>query len=307
MTVLPSGEQVEIACGHLRATIVEVGGGLRTLTADDLEIVDGFAAHEMCHDGRGQVLMPWPNRLAGGRHSFTGQEEQLPINEPSQGNSIHGLVRWLNWNAESRASDGVIMTLRLHPMPGYPFALDLAVAYSLSDEGLAVTMRATNIGDDACPFGAGQHPYFRAGTERIDEALLRIPAQTMYRYDDHFIPVERVSVAGTPLDFRTLRRIGDTVLDRNFTDMERDAEGRSRVTLQASQGSPSVEVWMDKAFRHVTVYSGETVQPAERRRLGLAVEPMTCAPNAFASGDDLQVLQPGETWEGRWGVVIHRM
>jgi aldose 1-epimerase len=304
VSIFPSGEQIEIEHGDLHATIVEVGGGLRTLTVGDLEVVDGFDAEEMCHDARGQQLLPWPNRLAGGRYTFEGQEEQLPINEPSHGNAIHGLARWAGWTAESRTPESVTMALRFHPQPGYPFTLDLAATYALSDEGLHVTMRATNAGAGPCPFGAGHHPYFRAGTPLIDDALLRIPARTIYRYDERLIPVERTPVEGTPLDFRSLRRIGNTQINMDYTDLERDADGRARVTLQAPNGRNSVEIWMDEAFKHVTVYSGETVQPPSRRRTSLAVEPMTCAPNALVSGDDLLVLQPGETWKGSWGVTV---
>jgi aldose 1-epimerase len=304
LSSFPSGEQLEITYRHLRATVVEVGGGLRTLAIGDVDILDGFEVDEMCHDGRGQQLLPWPNRLAGGRYSFAGLEEQLPLDDTPHGNAIHGLARWANWRVEAHSDESVTVGLRLHPRPGYPFVLDFTTRYALFDEGLQVTMRATNVGGKRCPLGAGHHPYFRAGTRVIDELLLRVPARTIHRYDDRLIPVERVAVEGTPLDFRALRRIGDTVLDRNYTDLERDADGRARIVLRHPGGHPSLEVWMDEAFGHVTVYSGETVQPPERRRMGVAIEPMTCAPNAFNSGDGLVVLEPGETWEGQWGVSI---
>jgi aldose 1-epimerase len=90
----------------------------------------------------------------------------------------------------------------------------------------------------------------------------------------------------------------------DYTDLERGVDGRARVILQAPDGGVTVEVWMDEAFRHVTVYTGETVQPPFRRRQSVAVEPMTCPPNAFVSGEDLLVLQPGESWQGAWGIAI---
>lgn len=304
MTAPPSGEQFEIQHGSLRATIVEVGGALRTLTVGDLEVLDGFPEGEMCHDARGQILMPWPNRLAGGTYTFENQKQQLPINEPSHDNAIHGLVRWTNWRAQNHTAGGVTMTHRLYPTPGYPFTLDVSATYQLEEDGLQVSLHATNAGREACPFGAGQHPYLRVGTPLVNEATLRVPARTIHRYDDRLIPVERIPVEGSPLDFRTPRPIGDTEINMDYTDLERGDDGRARIELAAPGGSPSVEVWMDRAFRHVTVYTGETVQPPSRRRHGLAVEPMTCPPNAFVSGDDLIVLRPGETWSGSWGLTI---
>lgn len=304
MSVFPSGEQVEIGSGSLRATVVEVSGGLRALTAGDLEVLDGYPTEEMCHDARGQLLMPWPNRLANGKYTFAGKEHQAPINETATDTAIHGLVRWANWHAAEQRLDSVTMRHRLLPSPGYPFALDLAAIYALGEAGLKVTLRAENIGVEACPFGAGQHPYVRVGTPLIDVASLQIPARTMLRYNEQLIPVGRTSVEGTPLDFRTARPIGETPINMDYTDLERDADGLARVTLTAPDGGPQVEVWMDEAFPHVTVYTGETVQPPDRRRHGLAIEPMTCPPNAFANGEDLVVLSPGESWEGSWGMTI---
>jgi len=304
MNTFPSGEQIEIRHESLRATIVEVGGGLRAFVAGDLEVLDGFEVTEMCHDGRGQLLLPWPNRLASGKYTFEGQTYQLPINEPSHGNAIHGLVRWASWTPQASTPESVTLYHRLYPSPGYPFTLDLSATYRLSDGGLQIALRATNVGAEPLPFGAGQHPYLRVGTPLVNAALLQVPARTIYRYDDHLIPVERVPVEGTPLDFRSPRPIGDTVINMDYTDLERDADGRARVTIAAPDGGPSVEVWMDGSFKHATVYTGETVQPPSRRRQSIAVEPMTCPPNAFVSGEDLVVLQPGETWEGSWGITV---
>jgi galactose mutarotase-like enzyme len=198
------------------------------------------------------------------------------------------------------------MAHRLYPSPGYPFTLDVSATYTLSSQGLQVTLRATNVGLLPCPFGAGQHPYVRLGPGLVNDALLEVPAQTIYRYDENFIPTEKMPVAGTPLDFRTARPIGETQIDMDYTDLERGDDGRVRVLLRAPDGARSVEVWMDEAFKHVTIYTGETVSPPERRRHGLAVEPMTCPPNAFVSGEDLLVLQPGEAWSGRWGITVAR-
>jgi aldose 1-epimerase len=304
MSVLPSGEQTDIRQGSLAATIVEVGGGLRTLTAGDWEVVDGYSSDEMCRDGRGQILLPWPNRLDGGRYPFAGVTYQLPIDEVQYGNALHGLVRWCNWRTAELTGSSVTQAYRLYPSPGYPFTLDLSATYTLSGRGLHVTLRAINVGQLPCPFGAGQHPYVRIGPGLVNDALLQVPARTVYRYDKRLIPMDKTSVAGTPLDFRTARPIGETQINTDYTDLERDGDGRAVVLLGAPDGTRSVEVWMDEAFKHVVIYTGETVSPPERRRHGLAVEPMTCPPNAFVSGEDLLVLGPGEGWSGSWGITV---
>lgn len=307
MPIHPSGEQHQIAQGDTHATVVEVGGGLRTLKSGDLEVLDGYPDDQMCRDGRGQILIPWPNRIAGGRYRFEGKEYQLPLTEPAPGNANHGLVRWQRWNGGPSSSPGSLtMAIRLFPSPGYPFILDVSADYVPAKDGLTVTLRVVNAGTEPCPFGAGQHPYLRCGTATVDSALLQVPAKTIHRYDDRLIPVGTTPVNGTPLDFRTLRPIGDTVINMDYTDFERDGDGIARVTLQNPDGSVAVEVWMDEAFKHATLYTGETVQPPSRRRQSLAIEPMTCPPNAFVTGQDLLVLQPGESWQGSWGISVRR-
>lgn len=298
----PSGRQVTIAHGRQQAVIVEVGAALRRYAVDGDDIVDGFAADEMSTGGRGQVLAPWPNRLDGGSYDFDGRVLQLPLSEPHAGNAIHGLVRFANWEVAESGSAHAVMTHRLHPQPGYPFLLDLRVAYALDAAGLTVVVEATNRGPDRCPFGAGAHPYVRVGERGVDPLTLRSPAASWYRSDGRGIPVERCRCEGTPNDFREPRAIGAARLDTAFTDLQRGTDGRAVVELAAPDGGRRVQVWMDPSFTHLMLFTGDTLAGDARRR-SLAVEPMSCAPNAFRTGDGLRVLAPGETFRGRWGIV----
>ena len=78
----PSGEQIEIADGDQRAVVVEVGGGLRSYQLGGGDVLDGYGTAELSTSGRGQVLLPWPNRLEGGTYEFGGRRHQLPLDEP---------------------------------------------------------------------------------------------------------------------------------------------------------------------------------------------------------------------------------
>ena len=157
--IAPSGEQIEIAHGDQRAVVVEVGGGLREYTVDGRDVLDGYGADEMSSSGRGQVLIPWPNRIQDGLYSFDGQEHQLPLDDVEEQDAIHGLVRWGSWIAGDRAENRVVMEHALHPQPGYPFSLALSIEYELSDAGLRVRTTAVNRGSRPCPYGSGNHPY----------------------------------------------------------------------------------------------------------------------------------------------------
>jgi aldose 1-epimerase len=239
----PSGTQYELAHGAERAVVVEVGGGLRTYG----EIVFGYAVNERCSAGRGQVLAPWPNRLAGGTYEWDAERIDVGVNERSTGAAIHGLVRWANWHALEQTESRVVLEYVLHPQPGYPFMLRLRVEYALGENGLAVRTTAENIGERACPFGAGHHPYIACD---VDELFGPEPLDEARRWDGSF-----------------------------------DVGG--------------VTVWADEAWPYVQVFTGDL--PDVQRR-GFAVEPMTCPPNAFNTGEGLIRLEPGDSFEGRWGI-----
>jgi aldose 1-epimerase len=298
----PSGEQVELRHGDQRAIVVEVGGGLRTYAHGERDVLDGYAEQEMSTAGRGQVLIPWPNRLRDGAYEWEGERHQLPLTEPEHGNAIHGLVRFANWTVALREPARVRMEHVLHPQPGYPFTLALALEYTLETGGLTVRMRATNIGSRPCPFGAGAHPYLTAGASTIDSCTLRAPGARFLLTDERAIPTGSAHVHGTDCDFTAGKPIGSTRLDTAFTELARDADGLARVELASDDGG-RVTFWQDERYPYLMLFSGDTVSQQERRRRSLAVEPMTCAPNALRSGDGLLLLAPGETFSGAWGVV----
>jgi aldose 1-epimerase len=296
----PSGEQFEIAYRDQRAVVVEVGGGLRSYTAGGREVIEGFGIDEMSRAGRGQVLLPWPNRLQDGTYEFDGVRYQLALTEPEHSNAIHGLVSWASWRARKREPHRVVLEHVVHPQPGYPFSLEVGIEYELGADGLTVRTTATNVGDAPCPYGCGAHPYLTVGTETVDDIVLRIPARTALRSDARGIPAGTVAVDGTELDFRTARRIAETTLDTGYTDLQRDDAGVCRVELTAHDGSGHVTLWVDESYSYLMVFTGD--RPDVQRR-GLAVEPMTCPPNAFRSGDDLIRLDPGTPVTTTWGIA----
>lgn len=302
MPPFPTGRQVDISRGHQHISVVEAGGGLRTYTVAGEDVLDGYAADEMCSSGRGQSLIPWPNRLEGGSYDFDGATYHVALTEPSHGNAIHGLTRFANWVVGEQGSDYVVMTHRLHPHPGYPFLLDLTLTYRLADDGLTVTSSATNRGTMRCPYGTGAHPYFRIGAGLIDSLTLRSPASVALVADDRGIPVGRRSLDGEPDDFRQARPLGDLALDTGYTGLSREGNGRAVVRLTEPATNRRLDVWMDEGYEFVMVFTGDTLAP-DRKRKGLAVEPMTCAPNAFRSGDGLLVIDPGDTHTAEWGVT----
>ncbi|GAA3676582.1 aldose 1-epimerase family protein [Nocardioides ginsengisoli] len=293
----PTGEQYVLSAHGYRAVVTQGCGALRSLTYDGRELVDGFAEDAMPSAGRGQLLMPWPNRIRDGRYEFGGATQQLALTEPKRGNASHGLVRWASWSLVSASADRVELSYFLPAQTGYPWALALTVTYALGADGLTVTQAATNLADAAAPYASGAHPYLRAGGGPCDDWTLTLPAHIRLVTDDErLLPVGR-----EPGDaFVTAAPIGDAVLNHAYTDLDRDSSGRTTVTLRAGEaGDSGVALWVDEHHRWLQVYTADdTATP----RVSVAVEPMTAPPDAFNSGEDLVVLEPRATYAASWGV-----
>jgi len=305
MTRSPSGEQIDLERGALRLTVVELGGGMRVLRQGNWHVLDGYPVDRMCNGGRGQALLPWPNRIQGGRYTFDGQSFQLALTEPLRGNAIHGLTRWSHWRVAERSATRVVLHHALDPQPGYPFSLALRLQYELTPQGLVVRTAVTNVGVARCPFGVGFHPYFSCGDAKVDASRLSVPANEYLQTDASGIPLGRAPVEGTPFDFRRSRTIGATVLDHAFAGLSRDPDGRARIELASSDERQRISIWLDEGYGYVQVFTGDTLPQAERR-LGIAVEPMTCPANAFATGEALRLLEPGESWQCEWGIDVEQ-
>jgi aldose 1-epimerase len=93
-------------------------------------------------------------------------------------------------------------------------------------------------------------------------------------------------------------------LDHAFTDLERDTVGLARVELRDSDRETKISLWVDQSYPYLMLFSGDPLPDVQRR--SLAVEPMTCPPNAFRTGDALIRLEPSASFTGRWGIARGR-
>ncbi len=300
----PCGEQWTIKADGYEAVVVEVGGGVRALRLNGVEIIDEYAVDELPPGSSGQVLAPWPNRIRDGRYTFGGTAYQLGLSEPTRHTALHGLVNWVRWNELESGPDRVVLGYDLPAQPGYPWPLRLRSEWSVSADGLRAAHEATNLGNEPAPFGFSVHPYLKVpGLSRVDEALLRVPGRSRLLTDARLLPIGAARVAGTEFDFTEPRQIGKLVLDTAFGDVARDPDGGSAVEMSSAAGA-RVRVWGDETFGWWQVFTSDTLD-GERYRRAAAIEPMTCPPDAFRSGRDVIVLAPGDTWRGVWGIDAH--
>jgi aldose 1-epimerase len=286
--------EVTVTSGSAELTVDLRGGGLRALTVGAWNVLDGYEPGAVPSGRRGGVLLPWPNRIRDGRWTWQDRTLQLEVASAEKPTANHGLVSAQPWQVLDEAADRVTVGTVVEPRSGYPFRLAAAIDYALAADRLQSTVRVRNVGDDAAPFGVGLHPYVSVGATadgEIGEAELELPARTV-------LVVEGGLPTGERRDFDgAVGRIGDRALDDPLTDLTRDDDGWASVRLSGRAGS--VELAVDRSWPWLQVYTGDTL-PAGQRRRSLAVEPMSCPPNALADGVDVIVLAPGAEWSGTW-------
>lgn len=281
--------------------------GLYRVGADGqrTEVITGYSGAHGKVGGQGDVLIPFPGRVAAGRYTFDGQTYQMEINDKEGPNAIHGFLRQTLWETEQPSPEEVTFTTHLaaDAHPGYPFALGVRVTYHVTEAGMACAFVIDNTGDKAAPVAAGFHPYFTVGSALIDTAILEVPFAATLEYQN-LLPTGRVlPVDGTDLDFRAPHPIGATQFNTCYLQPRHDSDGHLRIRLRDPATGNSLAVWLDGTFNYVVLYSGDPLPETHRRR-ALAIEPMTCGSDAFNHLEwGLAALKPGEKLSGTWGVT----
>lgn len=281
-----SGTEIRLRSGAYEARIVSVGAGIAGLTLKGADLVMPHAADELPDGYLGKTLMPWPNRIAKGTYTWEGTEYQVPVNETSTGAALHGLMAWVDWNIVHADNDSATLTSFIAPRYGYPWALEAAVTYALhAQRGLSVTLHATNITDQPAPYGVSSHPYLTLNNAPNANYELTIPARSILEVDAELTPVTLRSVSELDRDFQRGRLLGEQVVDHAFTDLPQ--EGWT-VTLRDPSHTQFVSLSADTPW--VQVFTADSLG-----RQSVAVEPMSCPPNAFNTHNDLIVLAPGQS------------
>ena len=305
-----SGTQHALRAGDYEAVIASVGATLRSLTYAGRDLVVPFDADEVRPAHRGATLAPWPNRVVDGSYSFGGVERQLALTEPARSHALHGLAAWLDFEAVDKGPDHVTLSAVIQPQTAYPWRLVVTTTFSLGPDGLTQSVAAHNEAAEPAPWGTGPHPYLVAGPGRVDDWTLELPAaQVLAVTPDRLIPTELVAVdADEPerFDFRSARRIGGAEIDHAYSGLVRDPDGRATVRVTQASGS-GVEMSWDASCPWVQVHTADKPDAAQSR-LGLAVEPMTCAPDAFNAANyafdaGLIVIEPGASTEASWRIA----
>ena len=292
----PTGIQIHLQRGAVTAQIAQVGASLRGLTVGGVDLVTRYPENIPTPSCSGVVLVPWPNRVRDGVWDDYGTVQRLSISEPKLHNASHGLLRFTAYGIE-QTDAAATLRATVHPQTGFPYEIETAVAYTLTDAGIEVTHTLTNRSDAAAPAALGTHPFLMIGDVDPRDLVLTVPAATQFDTDERMLPT---GTSPAPTALREGVRVGDITLDTGFTDLDRDADGFVRHSLSAPDGR-RVTLRQGEGFDFVQVY---TTPNYPGRELAVAIEPMTAPADALNSGLGIRRLAPGETWSLTWGIEL---
>lgn len=309
MTPAASGTQHTLRSGDYEGVIASVGASTRVLRYGERDLIVPFAADEVRPAFRGATLAPWPNRVVDGIYHFDGTQRQLPLTEPARGHALHGLVVWSDFTLIDKGSDHVSLSTTIQPQTAYPWRIKVTTAFTLDESGLTQSVTALNLSESTAPWGTAPHPYLVAGAGEVDDWTLELPASKVLEVtDERLLPTElrAVEIDATRFDFRAPRRIAQERIDHAFTDLKVTGNGITAMRLTSADGTGVAMIW-DRTCQWVQIHTADNPTDPSHHRRGLAVEPMTCAPDAFNASSyrhdvGLVRLGPGQTSTASWKI-----
>lgn len=210
-------------------------------------------------------LLPWSNRIPGGRLRFDGIDALLPVNW-RDGTAIHGLSADVAWNVDAVGEASASLSVEVAQAP---YEVRGEQHFNLDDGVLDLELAVVNLASQSVPVGLGIHPWFRAGA-------IRVPAAG--RWPGEPLPT------GVPVPVEGDDDLRDggvpPLMDRCYTWL-------CGTTAEA----PGVELCWSGPVTQIVVYTGEPGW--------VVIEPVTMANDGFrlahsgASEHGVQVLAPG--------------
>lgn len=279
----------------------ERGGSIARLTLDGpdgavdlLRPASGWALrHGSAADMGCFPLVPFSNRIAGGRFAFDGGTVELPLTMDGCPHAIHGEGWRASWSVEERGAATTRLVHRHerrrheghgHAGAGWPWRYRATQDITLHEDGLSVVLDLLNEDDRPMPAGIGLHPYF----PKPPGTRLTARVNGVWLNDPTLLPLARAALPDV-WRFPGGVLMDRTVLDNGFTGWDGIA------TLDWPDLGLRLTVAADGPFGHLVIYA-----PAGEDYL--CVEPVSHMTDAVNRGQEpdagLRVLQPGESLRG---------
>jgi aldose 1-epimerase len=188
----------------------------------------------------------------------------------------------------------VILEYLLDQAAIYPGKLQLQVTYEIIESGMEIAVLSENMGDISAPYGVSIHTYLVAGESvKNNELFLQIPADQFQEVDaERLLPIKLQPVTSSNFDFINSKKISDLFIDHAF---KYSSKYPRSISLLNAEGK-GAEMIFDAQSKWIQIHTADRDLQADSR-MAVAIEPMTCPPDAFNSGIDLIVLEPGKKHE----------
>ncbi|RMB57113.1 aldose 1-epimerase [Dokdonia sinensis] len=247
----------------------------------------------------GSHLFPFPNRIDGGRYSFNGDKLKLNCNETSNYNALHGLIFNKPFELQKTETDSAFAKAEFSYStntrhPGFPFLYTIAITYTIFKNKLLVETRVRNNDDKKFLFGLGSHPYINTGTS-INKLLVQHPGTSSLELNNRMIPT-----GNTTPDLRFLKAytLGTTTLDHCFVLSPNHKMAVTRIIDPIK--NLNIEIRQENSegrYNFLQLYTSPD-------RNSIAVEPMTCAPDAFNNDKGILFLEPEDTYTSYFEIAL---
>jgi aldose 1-epimerase len=267
-------------------------------------LLDGYKSEEefatqRLKNFKGSKLFPFPNRINQAQYTFEGKNYSLEKNFPQENNAIHGLVLETNFTVKNELANEAEARLELTyrsegDSRGYPFRYELSITYTLSPTGFSCTTKAINTSDTEMPVGDGWHPYFKTGIQ-LNDLFLQLPSDEILETDEKLIPTGKLIKSD---QFLKSSQVGSHLFDTCYK-----VKGENKIVeteLYDKAKDLRIILWQETGkdkYNYLQIY----IPP---QRDTIALEPMTCAPDAFNNSMGLIILKPGEVKEFTFGVRV---
>lgn len=256
-------------------------------SADDANAKAGYKSH---------FLLPFPNRMKDGKYTFEGEKYQFPVNDTNTNNNLHGFLETLPMEITKKEEKENRATINLkgtfEGLPYYPFPFSFFVTYNLTDSQLTIQIKIKNRGNTKMPIGFGWHPYFKLGTQKVNDLKMQFPDCQIVKSDERMMPTGKTSAYTT---FSKLETIGNTNLDNCFKLNHSDSK---KVRIRLKSETVTLNVWQQTdMFPYFQIYTPD-------HRQSIAIEPMTCNVDAFNNENGLWILDEKEERKIEFGVEM---
>lgn len=273
------------------------GAALVGLKLKSTEVMPNCASKSARAFFAGSTLAPWANRIAGGEWLDGDQARSYPAND-GLGNANHGLVTCKRFRLDSVQQNRVQLSRRVPKSKNYPYQIRVSVTYSLTELGLQVAMAAKNQGVKTAPFGMGSHPYFAIPSG----GKLTINARQVGLNPVAMIPARWGGLGELGMQTGVPHATAGLMLDHEFSDLV----GQPSECVITYPSNERLTIWQEREFSHLMIYTAKVFPWNSGDAPAIAIEPQTCAIDAFNNRRGLIELAAGAEFSASWGVRFER-